>query len=121
MGVELDHTIVWARDKHASAQFLADVLGVAVGAETPPFVPVRLSNGVTLDYADAAEVAGQHYAFLTSADEFDAALARVQARGIEYWADPSHRRPGQLGEYNGERHFYFADPDGNNMELFSQA
>jgi catechol 2,3-dioxygenase-like lactoylglutathione lyase family enzyme len=120
MSVELDHTIVWARDKAASAQFLANILGLEVGAETPPFLPVHLANGVTLDYADTAEVAGQHYAFLVTPEEFDAALARLRGAGLEYWADPSHGRPGSLGEYRGERHFYFADPDGHNMELFSR-
>jgi catechol 2,3-dioxygenase-like lactoylglutathione lyase family enzyme len=120
MSVELNHTIVWARDKHASAQFLADILGLHAGAEMPPLVPLPLANGVTLDYADAAEVAGQHYAFLVGSEEFDAALARVGGAGLEYWADPFHRQPGRIGEYGGERHFYFADPDGHNMELFSR-
>ena len=33
MSVELNHTIVWARDKAASAAFVAGILGVAV---SPP-------------------------------------------------------------------------------------
>ncbi|MCU1426109.1 MAG: glyoxalase/bleomycin resistance protein/dioxygenase [Actinomycetia bacterium] len=37
MSVELNHTIVWARDKAASAQFLAGILGLPVGQPTDPF------------------------------------------------------------------------------------
>jgi hypothetical protein len=49
MTIELNHTIVGATDKHASARFLADILGLPVGADVGPFAPVRLANGVTLD------------------------------------------------------------------------
>jgi hypothetical protein len=49
MTVELNHTIVWTRDKAASAAFLAEIPGLPVGAPVGPFVPVRLGNGVTLD------------------------------------------------------------------------
>jgi catechol 2,3-dioxygenase-like lactoylglutathione lyase family enzyme len=121
MSIELNHTIVWARDKAASAQFLANILGLAVGAPAGPFVPVQLANDVTLDYADATETQSQHYAFLVSGDEFDAALARVQSAGLDYWADPAHERLATIGQYRGERHFYFADPDGHNMELMTKS
>jgi hypothetical protein len=44
MSSELNHTIVWVRDKAASAGFLADILGVPVGPPSGPFVPVQLGN-----------------------------------------------------------------------------
>jgi hypothetical protein len=40
MPVELNHTIVHATDKHASARFLADVLGLAEPTTYGPFVVV---------------------------------------------------------------------------------
>lgn len=43
MSIELNHTIVGAADKHASARFLAGILGLPVGADTGPFAPVRLA------------------------------------------------------------------------------
>ncbi|MFI5606604.1 VOC family protein [Amycolatopsis sp. NPDC051903] len=120
MAVELNHTIVWATDRGASAEFLAGVLGVPVGAETPPFLPLVLANGVTLDFAEAERVAGQHYAFLVSDAEFDAALARLTESGTPVYADPLHRTPGVNGMFGG-RGLYFADPDGHNMELLTKA
>jgi catechol 2,3-dioxygenase-like lactoylglutathione lyase family enzyme len=121
MSVELNHTIVWAHDKRASAQFLAGILGVPVDAPVGPFVPVRLGNNVTLDYGDADDVRGQHYAFQVSDDEFDAAFTRIRAAGIGYWADPRHQEPGTINHWHGGRGVYFEDPDGHNMELLTRA
>ncbi|HWD05161.1 MAG TPA: VOC family protein [Amycolatopsis sp.] len=120
MAVELNHTIVWATDRAASAEFLAGVLGVAVGAETPPFLPLVLDNGVTLDFAEADVVAGQHYAFLVGDAEFDAAFARLTESGTPVFADPFHRTPG-INRLFGGRGLYFADADGHNMELLTKA
>jgi catechol 2,3-dioxygenase-like lactoylglutathione lyase family enzyme len=39
MTVELNHTIVAARDPKASAQFLADILGLPVGPPVARFTP----------------------------------------------------------------------------------
>jgi hypothetical protein len=39
-----------ARDKRASAKFLADILNLEAGPEWGHFVPVRTANGVTLDF-----------------------------------------------------------------------
>jgi catechol 2,3-dioxygenase-like lactoylglutathione lyase family enzyme len=123
MSVELNHTIVWARDRVASARFLAGILGVSTGAPTGPFVPIRLGNRVTLDFADAEPggIRPQHYAFLVGDEEFDAAFARVRGAGLDYFADPGHRRRGELNDRHGGRGFYFADPDGHNMELMTRA
>jgi catechol 2,3-dioxygenase-like lactoylglutathione lyase family enzyme len=117
----LDHTIVWATDKARSARFLADVLGLPVGAPSGPFLPVELGNGVTLDYASrpAGPLTSQHYAFRIDETAFDAAFARVVEAGIEYWADPGHSRPGEINHWNGGRGFYFDDPDGHMMELLT--
>jgi catechol 2,3-dioxygenase-like lactoylglutathione lyase family enzyme/ketosteroid isomerase-like protein len=118
---ELNHTIVPAGDKAASAAFVARILGVPVGEPVGPFVPVQLSNGVTLDFMDVGTVTPQHYAFLIDETDFDAAFARVRESGAEYWADPEHRRPGETNTMNGGRGVYFADPDGHNLELLTRA
>ncbi|HEX3650889.1 MAG TPA: DUF4440 domain-containing protein [Pseudonocardiaceae bacterium] len=118
---ELNHTIVRASDKAASAAFLARILGVPVGEPVGPFVPVQLSNGVTLDFMDVDTVARQHYAFLVETAEFEAMFARIRESGTEFWADPDHRHPGETNTMNGGRGVYFADPDGHNLELLTKA
>lgn len=119
MAAALNHTIVRARDKHASANFLAAILGVSVSPDAGHFVPIRLDNGVTLDYDDAQDVQPQHYAFVVSEKTFDAAFERLQTSGIAFYAEPGHRSPGQLNHRRGGRGVYFDDPDGHNMELMT--
>ncbi|MFF1453291.1 VOC family protein [Streptomyces sp. NPDC058274] len=121
MPVELNHTIVAAHDKKVSAQFLADILGLEVAPQYGPFMPVPIPNGVTLDYADAAgPITSQHYAFLVSEDDFDEIFARIRAAGLVYWADPYHRRPGEINHNDGGRGTYFDDPNGHKLEILTR-
>src|SRR5215471_12978018 len=55
MSVELNHTIIPARDKWVSAEFLADILNLEAGPEWGHFAPVKTANGVTLDFRDTRE------------------------------------------------------------------
>ena len=52
MAVELNHTIVHARDKHATARHLTTLLGLPEHTTYGPFAVVQLDNGVSLDVAD---------------------------------------------------------------------
>src|SRR5438309_544353 len=54
MPVHLNHTIVAARDKRASAQFMIEMLGLK-SEPTPfgPFIGVETDNEVTIDFVDA--------------------------------------------------------------------
>lgn len=122
MAVELNHTIVRAHDKQASAEFLAHIMGLEVGAPFGPFVPVATSNGVTLDFAESESgpLTSQHYAFLVSEQEFDAIFARIEQAGVGYYADPSHRRPGAINRNDGGPGLYFSDPNGHNFEILTR-
>ena len=118
---ELNHLIVWSKDKHASAKFLADMLGVPVGDDWGPFVPVRTGNGVTMDFVDGEkEVRMQHYAFLVDDAEFDAAFARIKKAGLTYWADPHKEHRGEINHHWGGRGVYFDDPNGHLLELITK-
>ena len=121
MPVQLNHTIVNASDKHASARFLSDILGRPEPTTYGPFVVVRVDNDVELDFIDAETVHPQHYAFLVDEAEFDAAFARIRGAGLSWYADPFQRRPGEINHELGGRGLYFCDPDGHNMELLTVA
>lgn len=120
MAVELNHTIVPAHDPKASAQFLADILGLPVDPPLAHFTPVTLANGVSLDFDHADDVHQNHYAFQVSDEEFDAAFGRIRDAGITYYADPQCRQEGQTyASKNGRRGTYFRDPDGHLMEILT--
>ena len=117
MSVQLNHTIVWCRDKQRSATFLAEILGLPAPTRFGPFLAVALGNGVSLDFHDTdGEIASQHYAFLVGEDEFDRVFGRIRERGLEYWADPGQRRAGKINTNDGGRGVYFEDPDGHLLE-----
>ncbi|MBT2375974.1 VOC family protein [Streptomyces sp. ISL-111] len=122
MSVELNHTIIHSRDNRESAEFLADLLNLEVGPEWGPFIPVVLANDVTLDFATIPEasIVPQHYAFLISEPEFDAAFGRIQELGIAYYADPHLKLPGEINHNDGGRGVYFPDPSGHGMELITR-
>ncbi|MCY0922710.1 MULTISPECIES: VOC family protein [unclassified Streptomyces] len=123
MSVQLNHTIVHSRDNRRSAEYLADILGLEVGTEWGPFIPVETGNGVTLDFATAApgeSITPQHYAFLVSQDVFDAAYEKIKAAGTEYYADPHRRHPGEINHNDGGSGIYFPDPSGHWLELITR-
>ncbi len=120
MPVELNHTIIPTADKWASAKFLAAILGLEAGPEWGRFVPIRLANGVTLDFADAASFRPQHFAFLVGETEFDAALARLESAGAAFYASFDRSGRGEINHLYGGRGAYFEDSNGHLFELITR-
>jgi len=120
MSIELNHTIVHATDRDATAAFLTDVLGLPEAPVFGPFRVVGLANGVSLDIvATPGPVTPQHYAFLVGEDEFDAIHARIIERGLRFWADPFHLREGAINHDDGGRGLYWSAPDDHNLEIIT--
>jgi len=118
---QLNHTIVWCRDKRRSATFLAEVLGLPQPIRFGPFLVVELANGVSLDFHDLDEdIASQHYAFLIAESDFDQVFARLRERGLEHWADPGQKHAGAINHNDGGRGMYFEDPDGHLLEVITR-
>lgn len=121
MAVELDHTIVMARDNRAAAAFLAGVLGLPAPTQWGPFEGVALANGVALDFLETdGHVTPQHYAFLVSEAEFDEVFDRLQAMNLTYYADPHHEQAGEINRRDGGRGLYFEDPNGHSLEILTR-
>jgi catechol 2,3-dioxygenase-like lactoylglutathione lyase family enzyme len=121
MPVQLNHTIVAAHDREASAAFLADILGLSAPVPYGPFLVVEADNGVSLDFAEASgEIAPQHYAFLISEAEFDEIFGRIRAWDLPYWADPGCSHPGEINHRDGGRGVYFQDPNGHFLEVLTR-
>ena len=121
MSIKLDHTIVYSKDKNASAKFLAEILGLAAPTRFGVFLAVRLDDDVTLDFADAdGELLTEHYAFLVGEEEFDEIFARIKERGLKFWAEPFHNRAGEINTGDGGRGLYFENPDGHSFEILTK-
>jgi catechol 2,3-dioxygenase-like lactoylglutathione lyase family enzyme len=121
MTAELNHTIVWCRDKVQSSAFLARMLDRPPPAPFLHFMVVTLDNKVSLDFMEKeGDVSRQHYAFLVPDPAFDSAMARIRAEGLTFWADPARTMPGGINRHFGGRGVYFEDPDGHLLELITR-
>ena len=121
MVIKLDHTIVRARDKDASARFLSEMFGLPAPTHAGPFAMVRVDD-TSIDYVDEEDERfdSQHYAFLVSEAEFDEIFGRIRARGLTYWADPFRKEPGRTNDWDGGRGVYFDDPNGHLLEIITR-
>ena len=82
MAIHFNHTILAARDSEASANFLAEMLGLPTPTRWGPFQIVT-KNGANLDYMNVeSEIVSQHYAFLGNETEFDGIFGRVRERKL---------------------------------------
>jgi catechol 2,3-dioxygenase-like lactoylglutathione lyase family enzyme len=122
MPAQLNHTIVHAKDKVASARFLADILGLPAPRPFGPFMVVDTANGVSLDFISAEdhELIVEHYAFLVSEAEFDEIFGRIRERGLDYFADPARTVKGQINRHDGGRGVYWEDPNGHVLEIITR-
>jgi catechol 2,3-dioxygenase-like lactoylglutathione lyase family enzyme len=119
MAIVLDHTIVPARDKDASARFFAQVFGLPYEGISGHFAPVRVNDALTFDFDNRDTFESHHYAFHISDAEFDAILARLQAAGRQYGSGPNSPQDGQINTRRGGRGFYFQDLDGHLLEVMT--
>lgn len=117
MTIVLDHTIVPARDRAASAKYFAELFGLSAGESIGPFTPVQVNSTLTFDFDDRRPFEVHHYAFHLSDAEFDAIFGRVKARGLVYGSDPYDPENMRVREFNGGRTVYFKDLSGHLLEI----
>ena len=128
MTIRLDHTIVPAKDKMASAKFFAEIFGLTV--KPGYFAQVQVNETLTLDFADQPEDWGGpgfdpgigqslHYAFHVGEAEFEAIFSRVKAKAIPFGSEPDSHGDGRINTRRGGRGFYFEDPNGHLLEVMT--
>jgi len=121
MSIDFNHTILSARHSKASADFLAEMLGLPAPRHWGPFEMVRTDNGANLDYKDfEGKIVRQHYAFLVGDAEFNAIFARIRERRLSYWADPAQQKVGEINNNDGGRGLYFEEFNGHLLEIITR-
>jgi catechol 2,3-dioxygenase-like lactoylglutathione lyase family enzyme len=123
MSITLNHTIVPARDKEASAKHFAHLFGLKYEGPMGPFAPVRINETLTLDFDDrrGEHFDRHHYAFHVSDEEFDAIFDRVKAEGVGYGSSPWSLEDGKTNNWRGGRGVYFRDLDRHILELLTRS
>ena len=123
MPIQLNHTIVPARDGEVSARWFADLFGMPEPKQFGFFWQVSTANGVDLDfdsYGGDDQFTLQHYAFLLSEEEFDVIYGRIRQGAIHHWADPGRSHAGEINHHDGGRGVYFASNDDHLLEIITR-
>ena len=121
MSAHLDHLIIPARDRNASARRIAELFGVPWATSgVGPFSPVYLNDGLTLDFDEWGEnVPKQHYCFRVGQHEFETILDRIRTAGIAYRSMPHGPMDHQINTAHGGSIVYWEEPDGHVWELLT--
>ena len=131
MAVKLNHLIVPAKDKAASAQLFAEIFGLEVKPSEGRFAQVPIDEQLTIDFADDDHTQGilhfvpeqlesHHYAFHVTDDEFDGIYERVKAKGLAYGSGPTTDTDGRVGDRRGGRALYFREINGHLLEVMTE-
>ncbi len=121
MTIELNHTIVAAHDKEASARFYERIFGLKYEGPMGHFTPVRIpSQSLTLDFDNRESFQPQHYAFKVSEEEFDQIFGRLKDEGLVFGSGPFAPENMDINHWNGGRGVYFRDPNGHLLELLTR-
>jgi catechol 2,3-dioxygenase-like lactoylglutathione lyase family enzyme len=119
--ITLNHTIVPARNKEASARLFAELFGLKYEGSQGHFAPVKVNETLTMDFDNREGFESHHYAFHVTDTEFDAIFGRVKEKGMAYGSGPASQDDMQINTRRGGRGFYFRDPDGHSLELLTRA
>ena len=121
MSVQLDHTIVFARERRKAAALIAAILDVPwAESGVGPFCPVYVNDGLTLDFIDTDEAFPiYHFCFRVGPDHFEAILGRIRAAGIAFRSDV--HGPVDMKVHPEWGNVYWNEPDGHQWEMLVES
>jgi hypothetical protein len=121
MAIHLDHIMVPAKNKVASAKLLAELLDVPWSTTgVGPFAPVYVNDSLTLDFDEWSDPFPLlHFCFQVSEPEFNTILARLKTANIPYRSNVHGPTDRQVNTAHGGRIVYWNEPDGHQWELLT--
>ena len=121
MTIELNHTIVPARDKEESVRFYELMFGFKYEGPLGHFAPIQIpGQSLTLDFDNRESFETHHYAFKVNESEFDEIFGRILEAGLVYGSEPFSPENMEINHWNGGRGVYFRDPSGHLLELLTR-
>jgi len=119
VAIHLDHHIVPAHDREASARWFAEIMGLEYKGPWGHFAPVKVDEYLSRDFHSDEDFQTSHYAFLVTDPEFDEILGRVKDKQIIYGSGPFNHTDMQINHAHQGRGFYFEDPNGHLLEVIT--
>lgn len=114
----INHVGLPVRDRKVALKFYRDILGLEVipsMVDSANIVWLRAADGTMvhlIEPSDGKTLGGHHVAM--EAEDFDAAVAELQASGYEVDAETGER-------HDGQRYIFATDPDGNRLEFTTKS
>ena len=110
----INHVGLPVRDRKVALKFYQDILGLEIipsMVDNENIVWMRTQDGTMVHLIEPADgkTLPQHH-FALEADDFDAAVAELQASGYQIEGEPGER-------HDGQRYIFALDPDGNRVEF----
>lgn len=118
--LNVDHLVIPAHDAEASGRFLAKVFGLTYSGLNPRGQSeIKINETFKILYSRSDTIRPMHLAF--HADERVVAQARraLEELQVKYGGHP--RDPHNMSDdhYYGGKGFYFDDPNGHKLEVFT--
>ena len=120
MAITLNHTIVPARDKEASAKWFANIFGLTYQGASGHFAPVQVNDTLSLDFDNRDQFESHNYAFYITEDEFDVIFGEIKDQSVPYGSGPRDLDDMNINHRLGGRGVYFVDLDGHILELLTR-
>lgn len=121
--IAIDHVAMPARDVEASAQFMAEILGLPSAASCGPEAEMRwlaIPESGALLFTPAETVTGLHVAFRVDEATFAGVVVRLRTKGIAFGNHPEAPTNGQTDDpFGGRGRVYFADANGHFFEVIA--
>ena len=119
--VQLDHLAVDARDLTASAQLVADILGVGAPipeGEDDDMLRIDLDHGAFILFSASKDPRFSHVAFRVAEQRFGDIVARLCSKGVAFGNDPHDTTNGKTDDHHGGAgRVYFHDDNGHLWEV----
>jgi hypothetical protein len=121
VSIQLDHLMVPARNKVASAKLLAELLGVPWSASgAGPFAPVYVNDGLTFDFDEWTDPFPMiHYCLRVDQQTFESVLERIREAGIPYRSHVHGPVDYRIDTEHGGSIVYWNVPDGHQWEMLT--
>ena len=122
MTIELNHTLVHAKDTWAAAREVAGVLGLAEPTSYGPFAVLQLDNGATLDFIeDTGEITGPALRVPGRRGRLRRDLGPDPGAGPAVLGRPVQEAPqARSTTSDGGRGLYWEGPDGHWLEIITR-
>jgi catechol 2,3-dioxygenase-like lactoylglutathione lyase family enzyme len=112
------HTTLPTSDIDRLRRWYEDVLGFTPFAERPGAILYRTSVGSVFAISRGSALSsGTHTQMAFTVDDVEAAVADLQARGVDFETYETPRTTGGIATIGAGRAAWFKDPDGNLLAI----